>query len=135
LRRAAGQEQPLRRRPALLPAVELHGLVDLNVQPRHELPGDLRDRGLVRVLRFFVGAAQAHEAFLDLELLGHIELQLRFIGKVLCDGVGAQVNAAGEHFALFKEEQIAGLGANVQQHGAIFQIAVIVAEGIAQGRR
>ena len=129
------EEQPLRRRAALLPAVELHGLVDLDVQPGHELPRDLRDRRLVRVLRLLVRAAQADEALVDLELLRRVELQLGFVGEILGDGVGAQVDAAGEDLALLEEQQVAGLGPDVQQHRAVFQVAVIVAEGVAQRRR
>ena len=87
---AAGEKEARGSRTALLAAVKLHGLVDLDVQPGHELAGDLGNGRLVRVFRLFVGAAQADEAFLDLELFGHLELQLGFIGEVLGDGVGAR---------------------------------------------
>ena len=40
-RSAAAKEEPLRRGAALLAAVKLHGLVDLNMQPGHELARDL----------------------------------------------------------------------------------------------
>src|ERR1022692_4711641 len=60
-RGAAGQEQPLRGRTSLLPTVELHGLIDLDVQPSHELPGNLGNGRLVRVLRFLIGSPEAHE--------------------------------------------------------------------------
>src|SRR5207245_1655269 len=36
-------------------------------------------------------------------------------------------------FALFEEEQVAGFGADVQEHGAIFQLAVVVTKGVAEG--
>ena len=75
----------MRRRTALLPAIELHGLVHLDVQPGHELPGDLGDGRLVRVLRFLVGAPEADEPLLDLEFLGGFVLQLGFVGEVLGD--------------------------------------------------
>src|SRR5207247_809115 len=131
---ATRQEEPLGGRAALLATIKLHGLVDLDVQAGHELAGDLGDGRLVRVLRLFVGATQADEALFDLEFFGHVELVLGFTGEVLGDRVGAQVNAAGKHFALFKEQQVAGLGADVQKHGAIFQIAVVVTKRVAQGR-
>src|SRR6266702_3848536 len=40
-RGAAREKKPLWRCPALLATIKLHRLVDLNVQPRHELPRDL----------------------------------------------------------------------------------------------
>ena len=75
-RRAARKEQPRRRRAALLAPVKLHGLVDLDVQPRHELPRDLRDRRGVLILRLLVSAAEADETLLDLDLLGLRESEL-----------------------------------------------------------
>ena len=73
---AAGQEQPLRRRPALLAAVELQRLVDLDVQLGHELAGDLGDGRLMRVFRLLVGAAQADKALGNLDLLRLVKLQI-----------------------------------------------------------
>ena len=130
---AAGEEQSLRSRPALLSTIKLDGLVDLDVQLGHELPSDLGDGGLVRVLGFLIRAAQADKAFGNLDLFGVVEFQLGFVGEVLGDGVGSQVDAAGKDFAFLEKEQVAGLGADVQKHGAVFQIAIIIAEGVAEG--
>ncbi|OQC27180.1 MAG: hypothetical protein BWX68_00241 [Verrucomicrobia bacterium ADurb.Bin063] len=134
-RRPARQKQPLRRRAALLAAVKLHGLVDLDMQPRHKLPGNLGDRRLVRVIRLLIRPAQAHKPLVNLELLRRVKLQLRLIGKILRDGVRPQVDAARENLALLKKQQVAGLGANIQQHRAILQVAIIIAKRIAQRRR
>ena len=68
--RAAGQKQPLRRRTALLAAIKLHRLVDLDVQLGHELPRDFGNGRLVRIFRLFIRAAQADEALGDFDLLG-----------------------------------------------------------------
>ena len=101
--RATGQEQPLRRGPTLLPAIKLQRLVNLNVQPRHELPRNLRNRGLMLVFRLLVRAAQTHKTLVNFDLVRLIELQLCFIRKILRDGVGAQIDAAGEKFTLLEE--------------------------------
>jgi hypothetical protein len=132
---AAGKEQPLRGGPALLAAVKLQGLVDLNVQFGHELAGNFGNGRLIRIFRLLVGAAQTDKALGDLDFLGLGKFQFLLVGKILGDGIGPQVDAAGKHLALFEKEQVAGFGANVQQHGAILQIAVIEAEGIAERRR
>ena len=132
--RAAGQEQPLRSCAALLSAIKLHGLVDLDVQTRHELPRDLGDRRLMLVLRLFVRATKTHKTLVNLDLIRHVELQLGFIRKVLSDGVRAEIDAAGENFALLEEQQIARLRADIEQHRAIFQLAVVEPERIAQRR-
>src|SRR5207247_2772049 len=66
---AAGKEEPLRGRTALLYAVKLHGLIDLDVQAGHELPGDLRDGRLVRVFRLFVSPPQPDGPFLAINLV------------------------------------------------------------------
>ena len=134
-RRATREEQAIRRRPALLTAVKLDGLVDLNVQPGEHLSGNLGNRRLMGTVRFLVGATQAHEAFGNLDLLGFVELQLGFLGEILRDGIGPDVNAARVNIALLEEQQVAGLGTDVQQHGAAFEVAVVVAEGVAQRSR
>ena len=134
-RRAARQEQSLRRRAALLSAIKLDRLVDLNVQPRHDLARDFRNRRLLWIVRFLVRAAQTDEALFDLQPLRLRELEFGFGGKILCDRVGADVDPARIDFALLEEQQVAGLGADVQQHRASVQVAVIVAEGIAERRR
>src|SRR4051794_40186379 len=61
-----GKEQTLGSGATLLPAVKLHGLVDLNMQPSHELTGDFRNRSLIRVFRLFVSSSEAYKAFLNL---------------------------------------------------------------------
>ena len=135
-RRAAGEEQALRRRTTLLPAVELKRLVDLNVQARHDLARNLRDRRLLRVVRFLVSATEADKTLLDLEPFGLREFQLGLRRKILSDGISAYIDAAGIDLALLKKQQVAGLGANVQQHRAAVQVAIVVAKGVAQsGRR
>ena len=115
----AGKVQPRRRRAALLSAVKLHRLIHLDMQSGHELTRDFRDRRLVLVLRFFVSAPKADEAFIDFYFFGDIEFFLGFVGEVLRDGVGAEVNAARKNFSFFEEEQVAGFGPDIQQHGAI----------------
>src|SRR4029079_10870183 len=64
-----------------------------------------------------------------------VELKLRFVGKILSDGIGTEVNAAGENFAFFEEQQVAGLCSDIQEHCAVFDVAVVIAESIAQGSR
>ena len=131
-RRAAGEEQALRRRTTLLPAIELERLVDLNVQARHDLARNLRDRRLLRVVRFLVSATEADKTLLDLEPFGLREFQLGLRRKILSDGVGADIDAARIDLALLKKQQVAGLGANVQQHGAAVEVAIVVAKRVAQ---
>ena len=74
--RAAGQKESLRRRPALLAAIKLDRLVDLNVQLGHELPRDLGNGRLIRILRLFIRAAQADETLGDLDLLGDLQISI-----------------------------------------------------------
>ena len=123
------------RRSALLPAVKLDGLVNLNVQPRHDLPRDLGDRRLVRVLRLFIRPAQTDKALGDLHLLRVVKAQLGFGRKLLRDRVGPNIDPAGVDLALLEEEQVAGLGPDIQEHRAAVQIAVIKPKSIAQGGR
>ena len=134
-RRTAGQEQSLRRGAALLSAIELDRLVDLNVQPRHHLTRNLGNRRLLRVVRLFVSAAQTDETLLDFQPLRFGKLQFGLGRKILRDRVGADVDAARIDFAFLEKQQVAGLRANVEQHGAAVQIAVIVAKRVAQSRR
>ena len=47
--------------PPCWPAIKLHRLVDLDVQPRHELPRNLGNGRLMRIFRLFIRAAQADE--------------------------------------------------------------------------
>src|ERR1700728_5424759 len=107
-------------------------MVDLNMKAGHDLPGDLGDGGRPRVLGFLVGAAEADGALVNLDGLRLWELELGLVGKVLSDGICPDIDAAGINFALLEEEEVAGLGANIQKHGATFQIPVIVPEGVAQ---
>ena len=72
----ARKKQPLRRRTALLAAVKLQRLVDLNMQLGHELPGNLGNRRLMGILRLFVSPAQADKTLGNLDLLGLVKLQL-----------------------------------------------------------
>ena len=116
-------------------AIELDRLVDLNVQPRHHLTGNFRNRRLLRVVRLFVSAAQTDETLFDLQPLRFGKLQFGLGRKILRDRVGADVDAARIDFAFLEKQQVAGLRANVEQHGAAVQIAVIVAKGVAQSRR
>src|SRR5579859_7293054 len=69
-RGSTAKEQALWCRTTLLGAVKLHGLIDLDVQPRHELAGNLGNGRLVSVFRLFVSATKAHETFSDLLFLG-----------------------------------------------------------------
>ncbi len=69
---------------------------------------------------------------LDLEPFGLREFQLGLRRKILSDGVGADIDAARIDLALLKKQQVAGLGANVQQHGAAVEVAIVVAKRIAQ---
>ena len=89
----------------------------------------------MRILRLFIRTAETYETFFNLKLLRSVVLKLRFIGEVLGDGVGAEIDTAGKYFTLLEKQQIAGLGADVQQHRAIFQIAVIISECVAEGGR
>src|ERR1035437_8514020 len=86
----------------------------------------------MRVVRLLVGAAEADEALRNLDFLRLVKFQLRLGRKILRDGVRAQIDAAGENFSFFKEQQVARLRADVQQHRAVFQVAVIIFEGVAQ---
>ena len=135
MRRAAGQEQSLRSRAALLAAIKLQRLVDLDVQLGHELARDFGNRRLVRIVRLLVGAAEADETFGNFDFLRLVKFQLRLVRKILRDGVRAQIDAARKNFSLFKEQQVARLRADVEQHRAVFQVAVIIAERVAQRRR
>ena len=67
---AARQEQPLRGRAALLTAIKLQRLVDLNVQFRHELPRNFGNGRLVWILRLLVRAPEADETLAHFDLLG-----------------------------------------------------------------
>src|ERR1039458_5649035 len=59
--RAACQKKSLRGCPAHLATVKLHRLVDLNVQFRHELPGDFGNSRLIWTLWFLIRATKADE--------------------------------------------------------------------------
>jgi len=93
-RGAAGEEQPLRGRAALLAAVKLDGLVDLNVEPRHDLAGDFSNGGGLGILRFFVGAPEADGAFFELDGFGVGKTGFCLMGEILGDGIGPDVDAA-----------------------------------------
>src|SRR5678816_332007 len=134
-RSTAREEQALGSRATLLAPVELHGLIHLDVQASHELARNLGDRGLVRILRFLVCASQTDETLFDFQLFSGVELELRFVGKILSDGIGAEVDAAGENLAFFEEQQVASLSSDIQEHRAVFNVAVVIAESIAQGSR
>ena len=105
------------------------------MQAGHHLPGDFGNRGLLRAFRLFISSAQTDESFLDLDPLGLRQRELGFLGEILSDGMSADVDAAGINISLFEKQQVARFGANIQQHGASFQIAIIKAKGVAQGRR
>ncbi len=64
------RNRPLRLRTALLPAIKLHRLVDLDVQLGHELPRDFGDGRLVLAFRLLVSAAETDEALGNFFLLG-----------------------------------------------------------------
>ena len=68
--RAAGQKQTQRRRPALLSAIKLHRLVELDVQLGHELPRDFGNGRLVLTFRLLVSTAETDEAFGNFFLFG-----------------------------------------------------------------
>src|ERR1044071_2022408 len=88
----------------------------------------------MRVFRVFVGAAKADKPFVNFDLLGGVVLQLGFIGEILSDRVCAEIDAARKNFALLKKEQVAGFSSDIQEHGAIVEVTVIVAKCIAQSR-
>src|SRR5258706_4995830 len=87
------------------------------------------------VFRLLVRSAKADKSLADLLLFSFREWQLGFVGKILGDGIGAKINAPGIDLALFEKQEVAGFGADVEQHGAILKVAVIIAEGVAKGRR
>src|SRR4029079_15777721 len=95
-------------RTTLLPAIELHRLIHLNMQARHELAGNFGNGRLMRIFGLFVSAAETDKAFFNLGFLRGVELQLRFVGEVLCDGIRAEIDAAGKDLALFEEKEVAG---------------------------
>ncbi len=80
----------MRRRAALLPAIKLHRLVDLDVQLGHELARDLGNRRLMRIVRLLVGAAQADKALGNFDLFRVVKFQFRLVRKILRDGVRAR---------------------------------------------
>ena len=131
-RGAAGKEKSLRGRAALLATVKLHRLIDLNVQLGHELPRDFGNGRLLRIIRLLIRTAQAHKALGNLDFFCVIKFQLRFGRKILRDDVRAQIDAARKNFTLFKKQQVARLCTDVQQHGAIFELRIIVAERVAE---
>ena len=99
-----------------------------------------------RTIRFTLNGRPAtaniatHETIVDVlrrdfGLFGGIEFLFGFVGEILGDGVGAQVDAAREDFAFFEKEEVAGLGTDVQEHGAVLELTIIVTEGIAEGGR
>src|SRR6266568_9015967 len=134
-RRAAGEEQALRRRTTLLPAIELKRLVDLNVQARHDLARNLRDGRLLRVVRFLISATEADKTLFYFESFGLGEFQLGFRRKILSDGIGADIDSARIDLALLKKQKVARLGTHIQQHSAAVQIAIVVAKRVAQTGR
>ena len=89
----------------------------------------------MRVIRLFISAAQADEAHLDFEPLRFRKREPAFLGKILGNGIGPDVDAARVDAAFLEEEQVAGLGANIQEHGAALQVAIIIAKGVTEGGR
>src|SRR5262249_16606557 len=55
--------------------------------------------------------------------------------KILGDGIGADVDPSRIDFALFKEKQVAGLRADIEQHSAAIEVAIVVAKSVAQSGR
>src|SRR6185503_2805469 len=92
---ATGQEQPLGGRTTLLAAIKLNALVDLDVQPGHDLARNFGNSGLVRVVRFFISAAQADKALFNLQFFRFGKGEPSFLGKILGDGVCSDIDATG----------------------------------------
>ena len=86
----------------------------------------------MRILRLFIRPTQADKAFFDFELLRLRKREPGFFRKILGNGIGADVDAPRINAALFKEQQVAGLGPDIQQHGAAFQITIVIAKRIAE---
>ena len=84
------------------------------------------------ILRLLVGAAEADKALVDFLQFGIGPGEFGFVGEILGDGIGAEIDAARVHLALLEEEQVAGFGADVQQHGAVLKVAIIITEGVAK---
>ena len=123
-------------RPAsLLAAVKLNRLVDLDVQARHHLPRNLGDGCLVRIVGFFVSAAQAHEPLFNLQPLSFCQRQARFLRKIQSDRVRPDIDSARVNIPAIEEQQVAGFGSDIQQHRATFKIVVVIAKRVAQRRR
>ena len=133
-RRAAVKEQPHRFAAALLFLPELNRLVYLHMHAGHHLTGNFGKGRLVWVIRFGIRAAQTNKTLLQLNLLRLRKTHLGFRGKLLRDGVGADVDRAEEKFLTVKKEDVGGLCADVQHHGAALEFAVVVAEGIDERR-
>jgi hypothetical protein len=108
------------------------GAAARNVQARHELARDLGDGGLMRVFRLLVRAAEADKSLGDFFLLGVRKAQLGFVCKILGDGIRAEIDAARINLALLKKEEVARLGADVEEHGAIIEVGVIITKRVAE---
>ena len=128
------QEQPHRFAAALLFLPKLNRLVHLHVHTGHHLTSNFGKCRLVWVIRFGIRAAQTNKTLLQLDFLRLRKTHLSFRGKLLRDGVGADVDSAEEKFLTLKEEDMCGLGSDVQHHGAAFEFAVVVAECVDECR-
>ena len=89
----------------------------------------------MRILGLFIGAAQTDKSFLDLDPLRFPERELGLVGEVLRDRICTNVDAPAVDLALLEKQQVAGLGPDIQEHGAPVEIAVAEPERIAEGGR
>ena len=133
-RRAAVQERPHRVAASLLFLPKLKGLLQLNVQPGHHLPGDLGERRFMRVIRLGIRTTQADKPLLQLDLLRLRKADLRFRRELLRDRVGADVDGANKKFLPFENQNVCRLGTDIQHQRATLNVPVVVTERIDQCR-
>ena len=107
-------------------------LIDLQMETGEDVTSHLGNGGLPWVFGFLLGPTEADETIGQLEFLGIIESEFGFGGKLLSDGIGTDGDAPGVVLVGLKQQDIAGLGTDVDQEATTLLITVIKAEGIRQ---
>src|SRR5688572_9614978 len=132
---AARQKHAHRRRAALLPAIKLDGLVDLDVQPGQHLPRNFRNGSLLLAFRLLVRAAKSYEAFVDFYVFSLCEGNFGLGAEFLRDRVRADVQAASKKLAIFEQENVRGFRADIEEQRASVQVRIVVAKRVTERGR
>ncbi len=101
------------------------------MKTRQNITRNLGNLRLLLIVRLLKGTAQAHKPFSHLELLRLRKGHLGLGGELLRNRIGSHIERAAKEAALLEKENVARLGANIQEHDALIAaLAVSIAISI-----